>query len=234
MFVYLVANFGAILALAAISYRQLKGYDMVRGLVLLGVAFFLAAFLFIFQPLNYDNIKFFIYTQFYFCLPIALYFSRMSRTRKWQWAPLTLLLVATGTLTIIWQACHIRLLYPDRSLTEAREFRRQLPSDALVLTSTYIYHPLWSLAGQPVVEGDTFWIWSYGLPSQQVYGDIRSMYAGGDNAVALLRKYGIRYVVISRYEREYVQDVNEPFYAQHFPLIYQHDGSEIYQIRKAS
>jgi hypothetical protein len=194
LFLYILVNFGLILALAIISYPRLKGYGPIRGFVLLGIALFIAAFLFTFQPSIYDNIKFFIYILLFFSLAIAQYLSQLSRSGKWLWAPLTLLLVASGTLSVTWEARQHWLFLPVKDLEAAGAYRRQLPIDALVLTSSYYKHPLWELAGQPVVEGQISYLSSYGFPAEAVSRDVQAMYAGGDHALSLLRKYRVQYV----------------------------------------
>jgi hypothetical protein len=231
---YILANFGTILVMSILSYRRLKNDDAVRGLMLLGATFFIAAFLFVFQPLVYDNIKFFFYAYLFFSLGVAHYFSRMSRTGNWLWLPLTMMLVGAGFRNVYDEGPQHELLYKDTAFSEARELRAHVPIDALVLASTSRRHPLSGLAGQFVVAGETEFLSDYGLPYQQVSKDVQAMYAGGDDSLALLRKYRVQYVLISHYERTDVPMTNEVFFTQHFPLVYQHDGMKIYQIRRAS
>jgi hypothetical protein len=231
---YILATFGAILVMSLLSYRRLKNDDAVRGLILLGAALFIAAFLFIFQPLDYDNIKFFFYAYLFFSLGVAQYLALMSRAGNWLWLPLTIMLVGAGFRNIVDECPQHDLLYKDTAFSEAGKLRKQLPPDALVLTATTHDHPLWGLAGQPVVEGDTQYLADYGLPYQQISKDVETMYAGGDDSLALLQKYRVQYVLISHYERTDIPMTNESFFAQHFPLIYQQGGMEIYQIRRAS
>jgi hypothetical protein len=234
LLLFILANFGAILLMIFFGYRSLKNCSTVRGLYFLGICLSVAAFIFVFQPNNYDNIKFLIYAVFFFCLGIARYLALLSRAGRWQWVPVTLVLIASGTLGLIWNIGQHPIMYPDRALREAREYRQALPINALVLASAYHQHPLWALAGQPVVEGETDYLFDYGLPWIPLQRDVQAMYAGGPDAISLLQKYRVQYVLISRYERNNISFINEPFFIRNFPLIYYRDGMSIYQIRRAS
>jgi hypothetical protein len=235
LFLFILANFGILLPLVIVSYCYLGGYKVVRHLILLGVILFVASFLFIFQPVMWDNIKFLLYAFLFFCLGIAQYLSLLSRRRKWAWAPVTVLMAVSGVLALIWKGTELPPIYPYDAFKLAREVRQQLPVDALILTTYDHIDPVWVLAGHPVVEGETGYMYAYGLTGwPQIQKDVDAMYAGGPDAVRLLQKYRVQYVMVSRYERNYLSAVNEPFFGRNFPLIYYRDGVSIYQVRRAS
>jgi uncharacterized membrane protein len=75
-------------------------------------------------------------------------------------------------------------------------------------------------------------MWSRGLNYSRRESDIQRIYSGGADADALLRQYGVDYVLIS--PAEYAAfPVNEQFWLQ-YNKVWQAGAYRIYQIRNHS
>jgi hypothetical protein len=233
MIAYILANFGILFVLAVISYRKVKD-PLLRAGFWIGIGIFIVANIFIFQPAEYDNIKFYIYGSFLLLPFVALLISTLSRSLKsaarFGGYLLFCIAAASGTAAVIFELPQHHLLYTFADFDHAQALRNALPPDKLVLTSDTHQHPLWGLAGQPVLRGYSYWLWSYGLPVQNVEGDIPRLYAGGQTALDLLEKYSIDYVYIGPSEREMYQ-ADEAFFAHLFPVVLDEFDTRVYKVR---
>jgi len=69
------------------------------------------------------------------------------------------------------------------------------------------------LTGRRSVMGYPGHIWTHGIDSGPREGDIKRIYAGAPDAIALLAKYRVDYVVVDPQERS-VLTVNDAFFAR--------------------
>ena len=225
---YLTANFGLLIGLAALGYRMLAGPLQIA--FWLGCTIFLLGNIFIFQPAEYDNIKFFVYGSFLLIPSAALLIARLSRTKTFLAALLLAVGTASGSAAVIYELPQRQLLYSFADLREAEALRQALPIEKLILTSDTHQHPLWSLAGQPVLRGYSYWLWSYGLPVDQLNVVVPLIYAGGSQASTLMDRYGIDYVYIGPSENQ-MYAVNQIFFTERYPTVFDQDGIIVYRIR---
>ena len=71
-------------------------------------------------------------------------------------------------------------------------------------------------------------VWTHGLEFAQRESEIKRVYAGAPDATAILRKYGVNYVVVSPLERN-LMNVNEQFFSK-FQLVGEVGGYHLYKI----
>lgn len=90
--------------------------------------------------------------------------------------------------------------------------RQQTPRQAIVLHAPIHNHPVF-LTGRRSLMGYPGHIWTHGLEFAPRQSDIRQIYGGGPQAMSLLTRYGVDYVVVSRLEKN-VFPINEPFFEQ--------------------
>ncbi len=89
---------------------------------------------------------------------------------------------------------------------------RATPPRSLFLTAPTYNHPIF-LAGRRALLGYGGHLWSQGIDYGAREAEVRSIYAGGANADALLAKYGVEYVVVSPLERAAVR-VNDSYFTR--------------------
>jgi hypothetical protein len=80
------------------------------------------------------------------------------------------------------------------------------------------------------VRGATAWLWSHGYPFAERESDVRAIYSGRDDAVELLRYYGVDYIYLGPRERGDLK-ANEHFFERTFPTLYRAADITIYDAR---
>jgi uncharacterized membrane protein len=91
--------------------------------------------------------------------------------------------------------------------------------------------PIPTLAGRRVVLGYPGWIWTYGISDwigkEQ---DVQTMLQGGSETDALVRKYGVQYVVIGPQERLAPISASDSYWRSHAELAYSNGEYTIYRV----
>lgn len=166
-----------------------------------------------FQPWYFDNYKILLHwLALSSCLaPLALCWIRefTDRERTYVTVALAALLIATTGFGIFTHASMIEHTYEMWSGDEiamAEWVRANTVPDSVFLTGTAHNHPIPSLTGRPRVMGYEGWLWSHGIPWEEITArkaDIKAMYEGN---YTLLQKYGIEYVCIGPFERAFAAE----------------------------
>jgi len=236
-----LANTGAFIPLliAAIFWRK-QGRDLVSSKLLRFYLPFLLCFLvpnlMKLAPWAWDNIKVLFYWYVASAPLVALILASWFKEAKWRWAAATLLAVLglAGTLDIV------RVLtgtteyreFDSDGIAIAEEILQRTEPRALVLHAP-IYNPPVFLTGRRSLLGYPGSIWSRGLHYGLRESDIRQIYSGSPEALSLMRRYKINYVLLSPLERDYLNgnnlSVNENFWSQ-FPVIAQSGEYRLYKI----
>jgi len=236
-----LANTGAFIPLliAAIFWRK-QGRDLVSSKLLRFYLPFLLCFLvpnlMKLAPWAWDNIKVLFYWYVASAPLVALMLASWFKEAKWRWAAATLLAVLTlaGTLDIarvLTGTTEYREFDSD-GIAIAEEILQRTEPRALVLHAP-IYNPPVFLTGRRSLLGYPGSIWSRGLDYGLRERDIRQIYSGSPEALSLMRRYKINYVLLSPLERDYLNgnnlSVNENFWSQ-FPVIAQSGEYRLYKI----
>ncbi len=79
--------------------------------------------------------------------------------------------------------------------------RDNTDEDATFLTGVHHLNPIASIAGRDIVCGPDLWLYYHGLDTNERKQDIRAFYADPENNLAILKKYGVDYILVSSYER---------------------------------
>ena len=95
--------------------------------------------------------------------------------------------------------------------------KQQTPPRATILHAPIHNTPIF-LTGRRSVMGYPGHIWTHGIDSGPREAEIRRIYAGAADAPALLRKYGVDYVVVDPQERS-VTPVNDAFFSSYPEVI---------------
>jgi hypothetical protein len=202
---------------------------------------FYAPFLFCFivpnlikvAPWIWDNIKV-LFVWYVASAPlVAWLLARWWQQRSFfRWfAPLALatLLFAGGldVLRVISEASEYQE-FDAHGIAAAGVISSQARPRELVLHAPTFNSPVF-LTGRRSLLGYPGWMWSRGLDFSQRSADIQRIYSGAPDADALLRQYGVDYVLISPLEVNSLQ-VNEPFWS-HYQKLAQTGAYRIYKTR---
>ncbi len=109
----------------------------------------------------------------------------------------------------------------------AARVRAAVPQDALLLNAPTWNTPVY-LTGRSSLLGYPGWIWAHGLAYADREKDIGTIYAGGPDALALLRAHGVQYVEVTPVERGALT-VDEAFFAR-LPLVTEVGEYRLYRV----
>jgi hypothetical protein len=118
--------------------------------------------------------------------------------------------------------------FDTHGMAAASAISAQALPRALVLHAPTYNSPVF-LTGRRSLLGYPGWMWSRGLDYSQRSSDIQSIYSGSPGADALLRRYGVDYVLLGPAEFASFK-VNEQFWGQYTRLS-QAGAYRIYQIK---
>lgn len=212
-------------------------HDRASKAFFVGMALiFIAANLFQFQPIRWDNSKLFFWVYFGCAVLASAALKRLWEqeiSQKLVAALLIFLLAFTGALQLI------RLQRIDKNTYQmtnsddmnlGKEIRERTDPLARFLTAPSHNHLVTIWGVRPIVMGYAGWVWNFGYSYWEREQDVRQMYLGGDDTPALLKKYNISYVVIGPAER-YDLQANESFFASRYPIAFTNPHNNVYDTR---
>jgi len=196
------------------------------------IALFIITNLYLFQPHNYDNMKFMVYSY----LAVAMFTAHILARWLKHSTPLAVLAIACFTsLTLVGMLSIARETYASWQFSASEEIelaqrvKEVVPAEARILTSDQHNHFVPTLTGRRVVMGFRAWLWTYGLDYHQVEQDVAAIFAGAPSAPNLLQKYGVSYVIIGPSERT-IFSANQVYFDTHYPIIITTKHYRIYQV----
>ena len=206
------------------------------GIFLGAFAIFLLANVVAFQPNLYDNNKllyiWFMLTDILVCgwLWDIIALGEGRRLRGLLAGTIVFLGTFSGVLSLLREAVgEYQLLSPEQ--TAAAEFIiDNTAPDSLFLTSTDHTNPVSVLTGRNIVCGSSLYLFFHGVDYQERAGWLPLMYAGGEDFETHAADLGVDYVYIGRNETT-AYDVNEQYFAEKYPLVYDEGGVRIYDVR---
>ncbi len=191
------------------------------------------ALLVILSPNDYDNLKLMIYWYAATAVLIALWLCRLVRSRvSWVLVPaLVIISIASGGLAIAVEMRSKRLMFSQDEVAAATFVKANTAPHSLFLTAPSLHQPILTLAGRRVVRGPTAWLWSHGYPFAEREADVRAIYAGRDDALALLRYYRVDYIYVGRRELDELK-AKPDFFEALLPVAFHKGDITIYDGRK--
>ena len=208
------------------------------------------------QPFGWDDTKFIADWYLLASLPVAALLAAGMR-RRWTLVPavvVTATLVASSALAIVrampfeapppaltgWTAALSKISVAGPAEVQvARELRRRVPPDALILTEGEVTDPATVLAGHPVVLAYDGWLWSYGDLLTGPVARVRAMYAGcvphatPCRALQLMHRLHVGYVELEPGDFNNVTVNTAWFTRAHFPIVIHVGPYTIYRVPPA-
>jgi hypothetical protein len=186
-------------------------------------------------PWIWDNIKVLIFWWVASAPVVALLLAKVwRRGRYWTLASASLLITLTlaGALDVYRIASRQTELqeFDSAGMRFSKLVEQKTPPKAMVLHAMTHNHPLF-LTGRRSVMGYPGHIWTHGLDSRQRETDIRVMYAGGYDALPLMKQYGIDYVVVSGIENSEM-NVNNLFFEQQLTKVGEVGDYRLYKVAR--
>jgi hypothetical protein len=194
----------------------------------------ISSLLVVVSPNDYDNLKLMAYWYAGTCVVIAGMLLRLARTRSGLVCSViaVLICIASGMLAILYESRASKRVFTREEIGAAEFVKKETGPHSLFLTAPDLHQPVLSLAGRAIVRGPTAWLWSHGYPFAEREADVRAIYVGREDALDLLRYYGVDYVYLG--PRELAEfKANKDFFDASFPVVYRAGDTAIYRIINA-
>jgi hypothetical protein len=221
---------------AAFLWRGVLPVGIGRHLAPIWLWFAVPNFL-VFQPWDWDNTKFFAYWALFGALPVGALLARLIRgtlaARLAAYA-LAAVLMLSGALDLgraLDPAATSALFTSSAGVGVADWARTHTDPRATFLVAPVHNEPVPTLAGRRVMVGYAGWLWTYGLSDwARRTADAQAMLQGDPSTPALLRRYGIDYVVLGPEDAAF-QGSNRAYYDQHEERVFTDGDYVVYRIR---
>jgi len=183
-------------------------------------------------PWIWDNIKVLFYWWLASAPLVALLLARLWRQGGLKRAiALTLFVCVTLAGALDLSAIVLRSgryeVFNAEGIKFAELIKQKTAPRAMVLHAPVHNHPVF-LTGRRSLMGYPGHVWTHGLEFAPRESEIRRVYAGAPDAAAILRKYGVAYVVVSPLER-HIMNVNEQFFSK-FEIVGEVGAFRLYKI----
>ena len=232
-FAFFTVNCGVVFLLMWPMIFFLRGEKL--RIFLGAAAIFLLSNVIAFQPNLYDNNKllyvWFMLTDILVCDWVFSLLPKL-RLRSLRAAAAALLVFLgtfSGILSLIRESISGYQLFSDRQTAAAEFIVDNTEPDSLFLTASAHTNPVAVLTGRNIVCGPGLYLFFHGVNYQTRERTAREMYRGGEDFLVPAKELGVDYVFISDTERSSC-DVNEEWFASHFPKIYDSNGVCIYRV----
>lgn len=201
-----------------------------------GVAIFIIANIYVFQPTYWDNMKFFGYSMWFTMLACSVVLASWSR----RIVGAVIVFVIMTSLTIMGFYTLVlsgpKLTFELLSAADVRfgnELQNRLPDTALVLVSNRHNSPVTMLGGKKVLVSYSGWYNLYGREWSQTLQDRDTMLSGKIGAEALISQYRLTHAVFSDAEISSGQ-VQQSFFDDRYKLLVHENGWWVYDLQQSA
>ncbi|MDQ3239567.1 MAG: hypothetical protein M3P33_03515 [bacterium] len=230
---------GVMLPVALYGFFKFPNRNLVGKMFLLGIfVVFGIANLVLFQPIEWDNSKLFLWSYLGFSI-LASYVivglfenKRYSVFCKISGLVILICLCLTGVTELVRYANIERNSYQGISREDMNlgdQVRWNTDETAVFLTTTSTNHWVMMWASRPIMMGFVGWVNNFGFLYNQRLTDMGIMFRGESGTRELFEKYNICYVVIGMGE---IMDfsANEQYYATNYTLEFSNDRNKVYKV----
>ncbi len=223
------------LTVAAILWRSKKEVLVSRRLLIFFLPFtlcFIIPNVLKMAPWIWDNIKVLFYWWLASAPLVALLLARLWRQGGLKRAIALSLFVcvtlagALDVAAIVLRSSKYEVFSAD-GIKFAELIKRETAPRAMVVHAPVHNHPVF-LTGRRSLMGYPGHVWTHGLEFAPRESEIRRVYAGTPDAAAILRNYGVAYIVVSPLERN-IMNVDERFFSN-FEIVGEVGGYRLYKI----
>ncbi|KKQ92124.1 MAG: hypothetical protein UT58_C0011G0002 [Microgenomates group bacterium GW2011_GWC1_39_7b] len=227
-------NTGILIPSLILSIFFIKPYKLLTRLILFSSFIFVIINLFIFQPFDWDNIKFLFWFAIFAYAAVAFLLVKLWQSKIFFGKILTGILIASLTLSSllsIYREINVSYqLFSKEEVDLGLWVRKNTQFDSLFLTEFTHRSFASNLGGRKILMGYQGSLWVHGIKYGDRERDIKVIYSGTANAKSLLYKYDVNYVVIGPGERD-VLKANERFFIENFCLVKATTNYRIYSVK---
>lgn len=189
------------------------------------------------QPWIWDNTKFFIFWALLGSVVVGGVLAGMMRRGPMMATAagaMLVLLCASGFLDLTrasdFSVSSVQLTDAG-GLQVAQWVRQHTSPNSVFAVADESNSPIPTLAGRRVVIGYSGWLWTYGLPDYVQKGqDVKRILDGDSSAPALVKKYGVDYVMIG--PQELPRGASRAYWDDHGTEVYNDGEYSVYRVNR--
>jgi len=198
---------------------------------------FLVANFILFQPMHWDNSKLFFWCYLGLSFGVAALLEVFPKGIQ---ACLIFILISTGAIEVLRVVDYRHSVFQMTGRQEiqlSEQIREAVHPREVFLTAPVHNHWISLWGTQPMFMGYSAWAMNYGFPYQEREAILKKLLGGAlplSEFEALANERGIRYVVISPFERNYLPTLNIGFFETNFKTAFQlkERGIEIFDLKE--
>ncbi len=218
--------------IAPITLWRLKKTSFLKIISFPLLLIFIITNLFIFQPHNFDNMKFMILSYFSICLLGSVTFFHISK-KSIAYNILTVLTIflisTTGIISYYRETYTLYNISTASDIAIAEKIKESTDPHSILLTADNHNH-LIMIAGRSSVLIHPGWLWTHGIDYLETQKDVQSIFSEDFNAKELIKKHNIDYVLIGNNEKLKFRP-NISYFDANFEKIYLADNSFLYKVK---
>ncbi len=195
-------------------------------------ALFVLGNVMIFQPWDFDNMKFMLFWWLYMALLGSVFLVHLEKKGvfgKVAFTGLLALAILSGVLALYLGATARFHMFSPEELELGKWIADNTPRDAIFMTSDHHNNLVPSIGGRRILMGFGGWLWSHGIKTGSRGDDIKRMFTGDPETKELLNKYGVDYAVIGPAERN-DKKANESFYQKEFKQVHETEKYKVFEV----
>lgn len=234
---FLIRNFGLPLLLIVPAVVKAQPPSLRTFFLPFG-ALIVFCFFVVVAPNDFDNLKLMYYGYTVAAVVLAGWLCRIGSGAAARTVAVVAVAISTasGALAIAREIQLTHGIFVPQELEAGYFARKKLPAKAVFLTGQYHNQPVLCLAGKPLVLGYEFWVSSHGYPRAQydaILEDVKAMYRGGAQSLALLDQYHVSYIYVGPKERAELEP-NEKEFGQRYAVAFRNSDITIYDARRSA
>ncbi len=229
-------NAGLFLILGCISaiYIFKKKLDIfLKTLLMCSTIIFLLANLIIFQPNDFDNMKFFVPIWMIFSIAVAYILTKINKILIFIFM---IILIVPGFLGFLYNLEQVAPLVYQDEMNFAKNVKKIIPQNSQILTTSDHNNPISLFSGRKNMIGYQGWLWSHGYKYTDLENEINQIWQGENEALQLIEDFGIGYIAFETTEGSIFRekDTNNIFFQKNFKLIYEWEDWKIFKTMPSS
>jgi len=226
-------NSGLLIPLTVLALIFGKLPSFLKKLVAFSLIILVAVNLYLFQPFDWDNIKFLFWFSIFADLAIAFWLTQLWQKgnvlRRFLIAIVLFTLVASSIISFYREIQIKHWLFSAEDVRLGSWVRNNTPQDAIFLTGFTHNSFVSNLAGRRILMGYQGSLWVHGIKYGEREKDVKEIYSGDGQTLSLLKKYSISYVLVGPSERQDLK-ANIDYFLRNFYLVCESENYQIFAV----
>lgn len=227
-------NAGILIPLMILSLFIKESPPLVKRMTLAGVIIFVLINLFLFQPFDWDNVKFLFWTSVFGALAastvLVFVWEKWGIMGKALAIFLFLGMTSSASLSVYREVRFQHQLFSKEEIELANWVRGSTPPESVFLTAPIHNSFANNLGGRRVFLGYQGLLWVHGIDYSGREADLINIYTGGENSSKTLLLTEIDYVVVGPRELKDVK-ANLGFFERNYCLVKESKNYNIFQVK---